>query len=76
MRKSDWISVEERLPNIYTDVWVWVIYADGIATGTESWRDPSVEGKLEWAMGSAKGYRVTHWQPLPAPPTKGADKND
>jgi hypothetical protein len=76
MRNADWISVKDRLPETGEEVWVWVKYLRmkgrrASSTGTESWIDRQ-DGT--WAMGSAKNFKVTHWQPLPdapAPRSKG-----
>jgi hypothetical protein len=67
----EWISVKQKLPEFNVDVWAWVIYSDGNERGTETWLEhPENRSKEfgEWAMGSARGYRVTHWMPLPEPP--------
>ena len=67
----EWISVKQKLPEFNVEVWAWVIYSDGNERGTETWLEhPENRSKEfgEWAMGSARGYRVTHWMPLPAPP--------
>src|ERR1700690_246573 len=62
---AQWIPVRERLPNMFDEVWVWVEWRDADdARGDTSW----LEEDGSWAMGSAKNFTVTHWQPLPAPP--------
>ena len=71
--KTNWISVKERKPAYEEDVWAWVIFENGAAYGTETWREPSggrerPTGEDEWALGCARNYRVTHWMPLPDPP--------
>lgn len=62
-RKQEWISVEDRLPNKYTLVLIFVEgeirldYIDGYGTWHENFL-----------------YRVTHWMPLPeAPKMKGGE---
>ena len=62
---SKWISVEERLPNDGEEVLVWV---DGgiLDVGIWSKRDKG------WVDASSlqQAFGVTHWMPLPEPPTK------
>ena len=60
----EWIKVEDRRPEHLANVLVWVIYHDGEAAFSDSWWD--FEDK-EWAMGSAKGYTVTHWMEIEVP---------
>ena len=61
---QDWISVEERLPEKYIEVWVYTgaYIHDGIWNGdTWNWQD----------YPSSNKESVTHWmpkQPLPSPP--------
>lgn len=61
---SEWIKAEDRLPEYWVDVWAWVEWHGGSRCGTETW----LEDDGQWAMGSAKGFNVTHWMPLPEPP--------
>ena len=70
---AKWISVEERLPEANDEVWVWVEYHNqDDALGDTSW----LQDDGTWAMGSAKNFTVTRWQPLPPPPSgaKGETK--
>lgn len=62
---SEWISVKDRLPTYFDDVWAWVVFSTGEARGTETW----LEDNGSWVMGSAKNFTVTHWMPLPDPPS-------
>lgn len=64
---AEWISVSERLPYSGEDVLVCVLWRNRSETVDISW----VDDEGDWAMGSAKGYRITHWQPLPPPPPNG-----
>jgi len=57
-----WINIEDAMPEQYEEVLVWVIYSDGTARFNDSWWDDG-----EWAMGSAKGYTVTHWMRIEEP---------
>ena len=77
MKMSDWISVKDRLPPDETPVLIW-FNTEFIKVGElrwdtpgfedtykacRYWDDPYDDGKLwEW-------YDVTHWMPLPSPPT-------
>ena len=51
-----WNDCKHCLPNKYESVLVWVKYRNGTESFTESWLEND-----EWAMGSAEGFRVTHW---------------
>ena len=60
-RKQEWISVEERLPELYT----YVITYDTVSGDVQI---DSVLSNGEFVI----GYNVTHWMPLPeAPKMKG-----
>lgn len=50
------------MPKKHEEVLVWVIYKNGTCGFTESWLED--EG---WAMGSARGFTVTHWMRVIAP---------
>jgi hypothetical protein len=56
-----WIPVEDALPEIYEKV----LTADIDGYVTENYRC-NVRTGQEWA----KGFRITHWMPLPEPPEK------
>ncbi len=61
-KRSEWISVDERLPEIFTTV---IVYD----THTQSVRFTLYNGKTEgWSNG-----RITHWMPLPEAPKGGAE---
>lgn len=73
MRTDKWISVTERLPDPGEPVLLYIRWDDDgdrmIAygrrrerTGWQAWN--AVLGEL------LKGYTVTHWLPLPAPPER------
>ena len=64
-RKQEWISVYDRLPEMYEDV----LYFNGHSIGVDficsdgTWCDEEVHGKP-----------ITHWMPLPeAPKMKGGE---
>lgn len=61
-RKQEWISVEDRLPVPCTWVLVYIEYYMGVdfITASGEWC------KHPW-------QNVTHWMPLPEPPTKEDD---
>ena len=50
------------MPKKHECVLVWVTYRSGNSDFTQSWIDDD-----GWAMGSAKGYIVTHWMRIKAP---------
>jgi len=58
----NWIKCETQMPPKYLLVLVWVIYRGGISDFTPSWLDDD-----GWAMGSAKGFTVTHWMEIDEP---------
>lgn len=70
-RKSEWISIEERLPESDTNVLV--------VTASGSFKIARVNiyknGTLVlWATNDGLGERaITHWMPLPEPPKKGGE---
>ena len=64
----EWIPVTERLPDIF-GVFIVAIhepFAEELGTDSADF-DPFTK---EWlpSMGWDKGYKVTHWMPLPEPP--------
>ncbi len=66
MKKSDWISVKDGLPDITADI----LIADEYEEITMGWR-----GNYKWfdATRQERGLAmelkgVTHWMPLPPPP--------
>jgi hypothetical protein len=60
---SEWISVNERLPEEYEEV---ILFADGKAMGGMSLHP---DGNFyEVFEGYWHPRAVTHWQPLPEPP--------
>ena len=61
-RQMKWIDCKKKMPPKHEDVLVWVKYASGDETFNESWIDDD-----GWAMGSAKGFTVTHWMRVVAP---------
>ena len=61
LKQSEWISVEERLPEFYT----YVLTYDTVSGNVQI---DSVLSNGEFVI----GYNVTHWMPLPeAPKMKG-----
>jgi hypothetical protein len=56
---SEWIKVEDGLPELYVEVLVW----DGGYRSVDS-RINDDRGGANWD----NAYNVTHWQPLPNPP--------
>src|ERR1700692_3369001 len=66
--ESKWISVEDELPKPFTHI---LLYTDdGRFTGELETYDNHTIDK-EWSIGDYNYpfSKVTHWQPLPPPPT-------
>lgn len=64
MNNMEWISVEDRMPNIEDEYLV--VSFSGVVT-TMDWMDS------EWVSNifpDEKITTVTHWMPLPEPPKK------
>ena len=59
----EWISVEDQLPDTETTVLV----CNERGEIFTSWAS---DVDVFWFYGEEEDDRVTHWQPLPAPPTK------
>ena len=57
-----WINCLQAMPKKHEDILVWVTYKDGTEDFTKSWIDDD-----GWAMGSAKGFTVTHWMRIEEP---------
>lgn len=65
----NWISVEERLPEIHVSVLT--CYATAVPPFMEvDYRCEHSGGDFWWYEQDAK---VTHWMPLPPPPTTGIE---
>ena len=60
-RKQEWISVEDRLPEVRQRVLLYS-YHDGINTG---YRADEIG---RFYVDKSYPYRPTHWMPLPEPP--------
>lgn len=71
---SEWISVEERLPDEQTDVLAWVVKSPFKAAAVTAGMFPDILGGDTIWMGweneepFPSGWDVTHWMPLPEPP--------
>ena len=64
-----WIPVEERLPEVGSSVLVaWSHEEDKNQAISQAWYDPL--GKF-MSLEDMEFPNVTHWQPLPAPPSEG-----
>ena len=77
--KQGWISVEERLPDIFTDYivvvkhkyeyedeWEYDVDVGGPALGDDGYIDHFWETLHDWNVGEE--CHITHWMPLPEPP--------
>ncbi len=70
---SDWISVDDRLPDMYKRV---LIRADcclvaGREPKTKYNEDWGIDGDWMWGIINdswCDSHMVTHWMPLPSPP--------
>lgn len=62
--KSEWISVDDRLPETETTVLICTKRGDIFS----SWASNE---DVFWFYGEEGDNRVTHWQPLPALPEQG-----
>ena len=81
--ESDWISVDERLPD--SDCYV-IVYCDGgnvtksffttnreylrLSRNSRYTRKAYGKNSGYFAISHDDGYKVTHWQPLPQPPSE------
>lgn len=70
---AHWISVKDRLPNIFDEVLVYDTFSD--TSISIAWREttPRKNGIVNWYWNSQMSYpedltHVTHWMPLPEPP--------
>ena len=78
---SEWISVKDRLPEIGDDVLVWEKWSTVPFVG---WLDPHNEWRANKEFVECNGNAivvsciqqdmVTHWMPLPPPPTQEQSK--
>lgn len=69
--QSEWISVEERLPDPFVSVLGYCPDEDPLPTVHECY----LSGYGQWCSAQVYGMeKVTHWMPLPEPPEEGAEK--
>jgi hypothetical protein len=66
-RAPQWISVEDKLPDI-DDYVIWY-YESGAMAIWEIDKDMN----LEWLKKRSRGDRITHWMPLPQPPKEAGE---
>lgn len=73
--KAEWISVKDRLPDVFDEVLVYDTFSN--TSISIAWREttPRKNGIVDWYWNSQMSYpedltHVTHWMPLPEPPTK------
>lgn len=63
MNNNDWISVEDRLPELGERVLVWLPYV-----ATEAYRKGDCWVRHNSNLEDYMGAKVTHWMQLPEPP--------
>ena len=71
----NWTKVSDKLPRKHQEVLIWVRYeGDKEFHWNSSWiEDPDNYSYVEpntgkvWAMGSARGYLITHWMKIEKP---------
>lgn len=71
MTNTEWVSVEERLPEKYTDVLVYCFSGSievALIDGDGVWGDGVA------TLGELYGDGVTHWMPIPEPPEDRKEK--
>lgn len=64
----EWISVKERLPELYQDV---LAYGDGTQDTSKRFYVARLTDKNScwgWCIPGIGGLTITHWAPLPEPP--------
>lgn len=64
-KQSEWISVDERLPELYTSV---LVYCDAMVSKFYCVSEMIEPYGKRWS--AVCGFRVTHWMPLPEAPRK------
>lgn len=77
-RKQEWISVQDRLPEVGEEVLVFAVGKSGDFSNVITITDrmifrlfPSSEGVETWSSPwqyFMTNYEITHWMPLPEPP--------
>ena len=68
----EWISVNERLPKVEQKVLVWEEGSPDPEFVDIGYYDPDVGKKSGWRCEEYMDIYVTHWMPLPAPPTSSS----
>jgi hypothetical protein len=69
--RAEWISVEERLPELYTSVLVYKISLNKMVNYmTIDHIAEDGDGELVWNGDKSWKYVITHWMPLPEPPVE------
>jgi len=74
-QSSDWISVEDRLPNVYQEVLIYIPKGSQVLVAMYASENKEIEFLGGWALKpgyqryiSLESHAVTHWMPLPDTP--------
>ena len=62
---ENWINVKDRMPEVNTKVIVSILYGAGSRETTMSFTTKRFPDIFDHLLGD----RITHWMPLPEPPT-------
>jgi Protein of unknown function (DUF551) len=75
---SEWISVKDQLPHLEEPYPGGPLESDYVLVFTGVWVDIGRYGEtlkkrtLRWINSSQRGINVTHWMPLPEPPSEAS----
>ena len=64
--QSEWISVEDKLPELNKEVLV--AWTDGVIGFASRIKSECKEERWNWDIAALFDETITHWQPLPEPP--------
>ena len=68
---NEWVSVEERLPEVDDSVLVYIIDTfNNRGNIVITKYTIGLNSKMEWLGFEYNSFKATHWMPLPAPPDR------